>query len=241
MQLLQHALEQGGKLMADLNLFEKIVEVRKAVGSLYKDKEGFGYEYVTGTQILSKVKDKMNELGLLLIPSSNGGEYREFEYTTADGVDKKDIIVWGEMSFTWIDAETQEKFNIPWSYFGQQNDASKAYGSALTYSERYFWLKVLGLPTDEDDPDAIDTTGKTSNKATYQAGKKVFKPKSSGDRTITEKQAKRLIAMARGNRSIVDSLVSGLGYDSPDEIKMGEEYDSICEQAAKLAMEDDDE
>ena len=42
---------------------------------------------------------------------------------------------------------------VSFEYYGQQNDISKAFGSALTYSERYLLLKSLGAPTDEDDPD----------------------------------------------------------------------------------------
>ena len=38
-----------------------------------------------------------------------------------------------------------------------QADASMAFGGALTYCNRYFLLKFLEIPTDNDDPDEIHT------------------------------------------------------------------------------------
>lgn len=138
-----------------MNLFQKIVEVRKVAEGFTKDGSSYGYTYVTGNQVLGKIKDKMNELNLLLFPSTKIGEHHTHAYKTAKGKDALDFVVKGEMSYTWINGdEPSEREVISWAYYGQQDDISKAYGSALTYSERYFLLKCLGLPTDEDDPDA---------------------------------------------------------------------------------------
>lgn len=140
-----------------MNLYQKIVEVRKVVQGFSKDGKGYGYSYVTGNQVLSKIKDKMDELHLLLIPSTQVGEHHTHAYKTAKGKDALDFVVKGEMSYTWINGDNpEEREVVSWAYYGQQDDISKAYGSALTYSERYFLLKCLGMPTDEDDPDAKD-------------------------------------------------------------------------------------
>lgn len=138
-----------------MNLYQKIVEVRKVAEGFSKDGASYGYTYVTGNQVLGKIKDKMNELNLLLFPSTKTGEHHTHAYKTAKGKDVLDFVVKGEMSYTWINGdEPSEREVISWAYYGQQDDISKAFGSALTYSERYFLLKCLGLPTDEDDPDA---------------------------------------------------------------------------------------
>ena len=42
---------------------------------------------------------------------------------------------------------------MPWVLVGQQADASQAFGSALTYSMRYFILKYFDVATPDDDPD----------------------------------------------------------------------------------------
>lgn len=138
-----------------LNLYQKIVQVRQVAEGFSKDKSSFGYSYVSGNQVLSKIKDKMNELNLLLLPSTQVGEHHTHAYKTSKGKDVLDFIVKGEMSYTWINGDNpEERETITWAYYGQQDEISKAYGSGLTYSERYYLLKSLGLPTDEDDPDA---------------------------------------------------------------------------------------
>ena len=147
-----------------MNLYQKIVEVRKVAEGFTKDGASYGYTYVTGNQVLAKIKDKMNELNLLLIPSTKIGEHHTHAYKTGKGKDVLDFVVKGEMSYTWINGdEPAEREVISWAYYGQQDDISKAYGSALTYSERYFLLKCLGLPTDEDDPDAKKDGPKANN------------------------------------------------------------------------------
>lgn len=138
-----------------LNLYQKIVQVRQVAEGFSKDTKGYGYSYVSGNQVLSKIKDKMNELNLLLLPSTKVGEHQTHAYKTNKGKDALDFIVKGEMSYTWINGDNpEERETVTWAYYGQQDEISKAYGSGLTYSERYYLLKSLGLPTDEDDPDA---------------------------------------------------------------------------------------
>lgn len=162
--------------MSEKNLYQKIVEVRKVAEGFSKDGSSYGYTYVTGNQVLGKIKDKMNELNLLLIPSTKIGEHHTHAYKTAKGKDVLDFVVKGEMSYTWINGdEPAEREVISWAYYGQQDDISKAFGSALTYSERYFLLKCLGLPTDEDDPDA------KPEKPAYQAEKKPFAEESKNE------------------------------------------------------------
>lgn len=142
--------------MSELNIFQKMVEVRKTVTEqgLNKDKKGFNYSYVTGDQILAKMVSKMNELNLLLIPSSNVGDFNKYDYKNSKGQEKTEFQVKGQMTYTWINADKpEETFTSTWAYYGQQDDISKAYGSGLTYSERYYLLKFFGIPTDYDDPD----------------------------------------------------------------------------------------
>ena len=48
----------------------------------------------------------------------------------------------------------EEQFEVTFYAVGQQDDVSKAHGTALTYAERYFLMKFFNIPTDEDDADA---------------------------------------------------------------------------------------
>lgn len=141
-----------------MNVCQKIIEVKKEIKCFVKDAEttgGKAYKYISGTQILSKVKAKMEEIGLLFIPiaTENRG-WTTFNYVTAKGEQKTDFVVDGKLVYAWINAEEpSDRLEIAFEYYGQQNDISKAFGSGLTYSERYLLLKSLGVPTDEEDPD----------------------------------------------------------------------------------------
>lgn len=178
--------------MSELNLYQKLVELRRYVSEqgLSKDKQGFNYSYVTGNQILSKISNKMAELNLLLIPASEPGEWSTHEYKNKRGDIKTDFIVMGAMKYTWINADDpEETLDCNWAYYGQQDDVSRAYGSGLTYAERYYLLKVLGVATDSDDPDNRYTEiNKTSKKETSQPkkDKKKYTPLEVTIKSINE-------------------------------------------------------
>ena len=198
-----------------MNLYQKIIEVRKVANGFSKDTKGYGYDYVSGNQILNKIKDKMNEVGLILQPSAQVGEHQLFCYTNSKGQDKVDIQVWGSMAYTWINAENpEEREVVSWAYYGQQDDISKSFGSALTYSERYFLLKYFGLPTDEDDPDGKDTTGK----------------KTKGTKTLSDAQIKRLFALGKAagyqSVSVIDQIQKKFKKEPDQLTKL--EYDQVC-------------
>lgn len=147
-----------------LNLYQKIVEVRKSIDNFTKDQASYNYKYVSGTQVLSKIRIKMDELGLLLFPSIVSQSHEIYPYKDKYNKDKQDFLVFGDMNYQWINADKPDEIlNVPWKYTGQQDDISKAYGSGLTYAERYFLLKFFGVPTDEDDPDKKGSKKEDSN------------------------------------------------------------------------------
>lgn len=147
-----------------LNLYQKLVEVRKTIDAFHKDSKSFNYSYVSGTQVLSKIKEKMDEMGLLCFPSILGQSHEHFNYLDKYGKEKHDFIVYGPMVYRWINADNPEEvLEVPFEFMGQQDDISKAFGSGLTYSERYFLLKFFGVPTDDDDPDKKESPKQQQN------------------------------------------------------------------------------
>lgn len=137
-----------------LNLFQKIADVKKSIESFTKDTEGYKYKYVSGSQVLHSIRAKMEEHNLLFIPKITRSSYKEIQ-VLVKGQLKPNILVEVDLIYTWIDADNPEdKFEIPFFAIGHQDDASKALGTALTYSERYLLMKQFNIPTDEDDADA---------------------------------------------------------------------------------------
>jgi len=133
--------------VSESKLYQKLVEVRKGFDYFQKDRTGDQYQYVSGSKVLSELRKKIDEVGLVLVPSVS-----EVQATT----DGKNWVVQAKIIYEWIDAENPEdRLQVEWYGFGQQADPAKAFGSMLTYSERYFLLKFFQAPTDELDPDAF--------------------------------------------------------------------------------------
>jgi hypothetical protein len=137
--------------MAEMKLYKKLLEVRKSVDYLQKSAEGQQYKYTSSSQVLSAVRAKMNELGLLLVTTID--EHNLIQYENSKGVMVN--LTELELSMEWIDVEDGDKLSIPWYGQGVDLAGEKGVGKALTYAEKYFILKQFNIPTDKDDPDAF--------------------------------------------------------------------------------------
>lgn len=197
--------------MEKLNLLQKIVEVKKVVSQLglEKDKQGYNFSYVTGDQILAKITPRMNELNLLLIP--NIKEARE--ETRVNNKGKAISYIIGDIVYTWINADNpSDTLTINWKLYGKQEDISQAYGSALTYSERYFLLKFFGVPTDILDPDLRNYN----------------QDNNQGNAFISNNQRRYLGKVAEGNIDIIQNVLTKNGYEKSEFVKVGD-YEKIVE------------
>ena len=227
-----------------MNIQQKLVEVRKSIHGFNKDTKGFSYDYVSGSQILRAIKDKMDELGVLLIPRVDYDtlHWEKHEYTTKKGEKKLDFIITMKMKYTWVNAEDPEdKIEIDWVCIGQQtDDIAKAVGTAMTYNERYFLLKFLGLPTDEDDADFNKEAyyNKNNNKTHTLNIENKWTNKDTNTKILSEAQINRLykIAYSKGIlREVVDEQVLKKKKKKVSELNR-EEYDIVCRGYENLAI-----
>lgn len=137
-----------------MSIYEKLLEVRKSVPYLKKETKGHNCNYVKGSQVLGAVREKLDELGLLLRPEIISTTHQEAKYITMRQEEKIETLVKIDMLFTWYNVyKPEEKIECRWASMGQ-NERDKAIGSALTYAERYFLLKFFMIATDDLDPDA---------------------------------------------------------------------------------------
>ena len=159
-----------------LNIYQKLAQVRKAVEVIQRNKKGYGYTYVSEDEILAKITVYMDKLHLSLIPSIVGGTTKVEPYTyektksTAKGdiytEAVNEILVSADMVWTWINNDNpEERVSVGWALVGQQSDASQAFGSGLTYSDRYFLLKFFNVSTPSDDPDHFRSKQKETQAA----------------------------------------------------------------------------
>lgn len=149
-----------------MSIYQKLLELQRAVVGLTKDKAGNSYQYVSGDKILSIVRPMMDNLGLLLVPEVMDSSFTRQDYTLFDKngnpKPKNEMFCALTLKFTWVDTETGEKLACLWASSGQ-NNWDKGLGSALTYGERYFLLKFFHIATDKDDVDAPKTAEEELN------------------------------------------------------------------------------
>ncbi|MBF2756847.1 ERF family protein [Staphylococcus haemolyticus] len=181
-----------------LNLFQKIADVKANIDGFTKDTKGYNFSYVSGSQILHRIRKKMIEHNLLLVPSTSNENWTTHTFKNKRGQEVTEFIVEMDLNYTWINAEKpEEKFDVSYHAYGQQSDISQAHGTALTYAERYFLMKFFNIPTDEDDADAKEKQEKYSKTNVQKVGElkqDVFSfidlMKERG-REITEEQVKK--------------------------------------------------
>ncbi|WP_077700536.1 ERF family protein [Staphylococcus hominis] len=187
----------------ELNLFQKIADVKANIDGFTKDAKSYNYSYVSGSQVLHRIRNKMIENNLLLVPKTSEENYKQIDVTRFNKkagreITTSEFIVEMKLTYVWINADKpEEQFEVTFYAVGQQDDVSKAHGTALTYAERYFLMKFFNIPTDEDDADAKEKQGKYSKPNVQKVGElkqDIFSfidlMKERG-REITEEQVKK--------------------------------------------------
>jgi len=139
------------KVSGAMNIYEKLVEVRKKIPSLSKDQEGAGirYKYVSSSQVLKEVVAAFNEVGIAHLVDIQ--KTLVSPHTTKDGKSWYFTEIWTR--HTLVSAEDpKEKVELSW--YGQAlDDGEKGVGKAATYDEKYFFMKLFNITTDRDDAD----------------------------------------------------------------------------------------
>ena len=166
-----------------MSIYKKLLEVKKKVPYLQKDKKSFQYSYATPSLVLGVFNPLLNEEGIILktevlemtservLVKSKEDKARSKNYKAQVKDNEGNVVDTGQkeekafidvyetlyslkMRFTWVDVETEEKDENLFFASGLNGD-EKGVGSALTYAERYFFLKYFNVPTDSDDPDSF--------------------------------------------------------------------------------------
>lgn len=149
-----------------MNIYEKLVQVRKAVPYLQKDSQmtqGQSYKYNSSSQVIGAVRKEMDELGLLLITKIVDKRVHmdtvEFEETKSGVTKPKRTTTYFtelDLMMVWVNAEKpEEQIEVPWYGQGIDTAGEKGVGKALTYAEKTFLLKEFNIATDQMDVDAF--------------------------------------------------------------------------------------
>lgn len=147
-------------------IYDRILELRKSLDYLKKDSKGHQYNYVSSESVLTRIREKMNELGIVVIPNIHESNLKEFYISSnrKDAPQKHLFMTELVLTYNIICADIPDDYiSIPWRGYGV-DDFEKGIGKALTYAEKYLFLKLLQIPTGKDDPDSRQNqTPKRSN------------------------------------------------------------------------------
>jgi hypothetical protein len=181
-----------------MNLHQKLVEVRKEVPYIPKGNKGTQYNYVSSSDVLGNCINKMNELGVLLIPSVVSAKVSE---SVVEGLNEKGQVIKRtttyftelSMSMKLVNAEKPDEFiESPWYGQGVDIAGEKGVGKALTYAEKYFFLKLFNIATDKDDPDTFQQKhGIGDETPPSSSGKKDTKQTATQGQTAAPKSAEK--------------------------------------------------
>jgi len=157
-----------------MNLYQKLIEVRKEVPYLQKDSQmtqGQSYKYNSSSQVIGAVRKMLDELNILLITKIMD---KRVHMDTVEYMDEKQkrpkrtttFFTELDLMMIWVNGDDpSEQIEIPWYGQGIDTAGEKGVGKALTYAEKTFLLKEFNIATDQMDVDAFQdkverTTGK---------------------------------------------------------------------------------
>lgn len=135
-----------------MTLKEKLFRMQSEAPYMKKDSKAYNFNYVNEESVLAFVRPLLKELNIQAYPMIDSQQVERVE-TLVKGKTAVEFLFTGSGKVALIDGDSDEHVLIPWVFTGSNGDPSQAFGSAMTYCMRYFWLKFLQVPTGNDDPD----------------------------------------------------------------------------------------
>lgn len=160
----------------EMNLIQKLAEIRKMAAAVKKNEKGYNYTYPSEEAVLANVTAGMNKYHVSLhVEIDPRYDLIPFEYTKykknkeGEIISEEKVNEWafkGIIHYVWKNDENPSDIvEANWPIVGQQADVSQAFGSGMTYCQRYFLLKYFQSASTKDDPDAYRSKQKALEEA----------------------------------------------------------------------------
>ena len=193
------------------SLATKLTEVLASISGVVKT--GYNdfqkYSYAEEAAIMSACRDELAKRHIMIVPS--------IERVVHEGT-----LTTIETSYTFCDGETGEQFVTKWAGTGSDKGDKGLY-KAITGSQKYLLLKTFLIPTGEngvaDDPEHPAREVQPAKPVVTTAP-----PATSAKKPgcISDKQLKRLHAIARSQNADVDAIkgyaAENFGFESLEVI-----------------------
>lgn len=145
-----------------MNIYQRINEVRKAIGYVQKDKDvGFGkssYRAVTHDAVTGMVRSALIEQGIVIVPSVISATFHPAEMVTSLGDDGKEHTVSAKQrlyeatfQIDFVNVENPEDRVVTQQVAHALDNGDKAPGKAMSYATKIAMLKMFNLETGEDE------------------------------------------------------------------------------------------
>ena len=189
------------------SLQEKIFLIQSMSPYMKKDAKAYNFNYTNEETVLAWLKPELQKYGLTITPEI------ESHSISVDLVTKKvkgvmettsEYLYSGQGYMAIRDFDSKEEIKVPWSFIGSGADPAQAYGSALTYCNRYFMLKYFQVPTGKDDPDSW-----RSNQ------------EEKVDPVLTASQRNKIGTLVKSDadKARLKGIINNLGYQKLAEVK----------------------
>lgn len=154
-----------------MNLYNKLIEVRKHATYVQKNSSGFQFMYADEKDILALIRPKMDDLGIWL-DIETGQPTATFQQEKVEKQGKGQPSVMRTVTmveipviFTWVNADDPNDRIEKRIYLQGEAGNPQVLGGLLTYATRYFLYKNFLVATDVMDPDAFhNMTGRLTAK-----------------------------------------------------------------------------
>jgi ERF superfamily len=198
--LLINSPVQSNHHLVQLNLRQKLAEVRRRIG--YIQKRGFNernnYSYVTAADLAGAVGDILAELGVVIIPSLESIAYESGRGNGSETARSAQVV----MAYTFTDVDTGEA--ITTKVAGQGLDAGdKAPYKAMTGALKYALLQSFLLATGDDPED---------ERINHSSG-------NGSERIITPEEARQLRVLVEETETELDRVLSYYKINSLEEMR----------------------
>ncbi len=229
-----------------LSLRQKLVEMRKALPTIKKERhsDGVKYAYSKVDAIWGPIRPIMDELGVLF-------EFVREEATKKDGSgnpvygstmnaktrqgDKLMLVYESDMVYHWGNVDNDEEvIEVTLHALGWNDDPAKAKGAARTYAVKYYLWDEFSVDQGEDDPDNSDfgATGKQGQQQQgNQQGNQRGQQPGDGQKLLSQAQLERMYKKGEAagfSRDSVNKRISEKYYKgNPAELTRSQ-YEEIC-------------
>lgn len=195
-------------MSSDLNIYQRLNEVRKAVEYAKKDKKVEGYMAVTHDQITALTREHFVTHGIVIVPSVVSSKVEPTGTLTGKGTPF--IRYEAVYDFAVINVDKPEDRFVSRIESHAIDHGDKAPGKALSYAKKSFVLKVLEIESGVDDEERQEQKpeDKKPTKATPNAG--------AGE-TLTAKQKQQVADVVV---VVKDCIAEGREWDAYSNLEL---------------------